>query len=166
LERCFSEVPAGLHFVERMMYLDTTTYLPDDILCKVDRASMAFGLEARVPFLDNNLVALAWSLPLKSRIYKGLGKWPLRQVLKRYVPEQLFDRPKAGFGIPIGDWLREPMRDWAEELLSEGALRRTGYFRPETVRRQWAEHLSGRINNQHALWSVLMFQMWSAKYMT
>jgi asparagine synthase (glutamine-hydrolysing) len=156
--------PATLQFVERMMYLDIMTYMTDDILCKVDRASMSAGLEARIPFLDNDLVSLAWSLPIDLRIHKGVGKWPLRQVLKRYVPEKLFERPKTGFGVPVGDWLRGPLRDWAEEMLSEDRLTKGGYFRPEVVRKQWAEHLSGRFNRQHSLWSVLMFEAWRATW--
>lgn len=156
-------VPAGLHFVERMMFLDTVTYLPDDILCKVDRASMAASLEARVPFLDNDVVELAWRLPLSTKIHRGVGKWPLRQLLRRYVPEELFERPKAGFGIPIGDWLRGPLRGWAEEMLSESRLSQTGHFNIPLVRQKWQEHQGGRMNNQHALWSVLMFQAWLAE---
>lgn len=156
-------VPGQLHFVERMMFLDAVTYLPDDILCKVDRASMSASLEARVPYLDNDVVELAWQMPLAAKVHRGVGKWPLRQLLKRYVPEELFERPKAGFGIPIGDWLRGPLRPWAEELLSEERLRRTGHFNIALVRAKWSEHQSGRLNNQHALWSVLMFQAWLAE---
>lgn len=153
-------VPLSLDFVERMMYRDTITYLPDDILCKVDRASMSVSLEARVPYLDNDVVQLAWQMPLATKVHKGVGKWPLRQLLKRHVPAALFDRPKAGFGIPIGAWLRGPLRDWAEDLLAEKRLHDLGFFNAPLVRRKWAEHLSGRLNNQHALWGVLMFQAW------
>ncbi len=160
LDEHLQRVPANLDYVERMMYLDTLTYLPSDILCKVDRASMSCGLEARVPFLDPNLVELAWQLPLDTKIRNGVAKWPLRQVLSRYVPARLFERPKSGFGIPIGDWMRGPMRDWAEEALSERSLSQGGYFRADVVRAQWLEHLSGRRNNQHALWGVVMFQEW------
>ena len=156
-------VPAGLHFVERMMFLDTVTYLPSDILCKVDRASMSTGLEARVPFLDLELAEFAWNLPLHDKICGGISKALLRQVLCRYVPAKLFERPKAGFGIPIGDWLRGPMREWAEDILSEEGLRRTGYFRPEVVRKIWSEHLSNRFNHQALLWGVLMFEGWLAE---
>jgi len=164
LEPHIASVPNKLHYVERMMYVDILTYMTDDILCKVDRASMSVGLEARVPFLDNDLVSLAWSLPIDIRINRGVGKWPLRQVLQQYVPAELFERPKTGFGIPIGDWMRGPLREWTEDMLSESRLRMDGYFRPEVVRRQWAEHLSGRFNRQHSLWGVLMFQAWNSTW--
>jgi asparagine synthase (glutamine-hydrolysing) len=160
LEGHLQSVPPNLNFVERMIYLDQMTYLPDDILCKVDRASMSASLEVRVPFLDNDLVRLAWGMPIHAKIHHGIGKWPLRQVLKRYVPEKLFERPKTGFGIPLGNWLRGPLRPWAEEALSESALKRGGYFNVRTVRRQWQDHLSGRRNMEHSLWSIIMFQAW------
>lgn len=156
----FAAVPPNLDYVERMMYLDSLTYLPDDILCKVDRASMAMGLETRVPFLDNDLVDLAWSIPIEMRIHQGVSKWPLRQLLYRYLPESMFERPKLGFGVPIGDWLRGPLRDWAESMLSEEQLKQDGWFRADVVRKQWRDHLSGRFNQQHSLWTVLMFQSW------
>ncbi len=156
--------PAGLHFIEKMMYLDQLTYLPSDILCKVDRATMSTGLESRVPFLDNDVARFGWSLPVETKLHRGIAKWPLRQVLKRYVPEELFERPKTGFGIPIGDWLRGPLRDWAENMLNEQSLKSGGFFHAGVVRKQWMEHLSGRRNHQHALWSVLMFQAWSQKW--
>jgi asparagine synthase (glutamine-hydrolysing) len=150
--------------IERMMFLDQMTYMTDDILCKVDRASMSTGLEARVPFLDNQLTEFAWSLPLDFKIRAGVGKWPLRQVLKRYVPEELFERPKMGFGIPIGAWLRGPLRDWAEDLLSEANLADGGWLNVKVVRDNWAEHLSGRRNLVHQLWSILMFLSWKRKW--
>jgi len=149
-----------LHFVERMMYLDLLTYLPGDILCKVDRAAMSASLETRVAYLDNDLVRLAWSLPLECKIHHGIGKWPLRQLLKRFMPESLFERPKTGFGIPIGEWLRGPLREWADNLLSRDRLERTGCFHAHEVRRHWADHQSRQRNFQHSLWSVLMFQAW------
>jgi asparagine synthase (glutamine-hydrolysing) len=121
---------------------------------------MSASIEARVPYLDNDAVELAWRLPIKARIHEGVGKWPLRQVLKRYVPKELFERPKSGFGIPIGAWLRGPLRSWAEDMLSEKSLSNDGFFESAVVRRQWAEHLSGRFNRQYSLWSVLMFQAW------
>jgi asparagine synthase (glutamine-hydrolysing) len=138
--------------------------MTDDILCKVDRASMSAGLEARVPFLDNDLTEFAWSLPIDFKIRDGVGKWPLRQILKRYVPEDLFDRPKMGFGIPLGDWLRGPLRDWAEDLLSVSNLADGGWFNVGFVRGKWKENLAGNRNLDHQLWSVLMFLAWKRKW--
>ena len=143
-----------------MMLLDFTNYLVDDILVKVDRASMATSLEVRAPFLDHRIVELAWSLPLQMRYDSSGGKKVLRELLSRYVPRQLTDRPKMGFGVPVAEWLRGSLRPWAEELLHPQRLAQEGLLNPEAVARTWKQHQCGWCDHSDVLWSILMFQAW------
>jgi len=150
----------GVEFLDQMLLMDMQTYLPDDILTKVDRASMAVSLEARVPFLDHRLVEFAWGVPTEFKVRNGQGKFLLREVLHRYVPRELMERPKQGFGIPVAQWLRGPLRDWGEALLDSKRLHQEGYFNVDKVRSSWERHLSGRGHEEHNLWCALMFQAW------
>ena len=154
--------------VARMMATDTLNYLPNDILTKVDRAAMAVSLETRAPFLDPRVAAIAWRLPMAMKIRpgnaRGTSKWALRQILYKHVPRHLIERPKAGFGMPIGHWLRGPLRGWAEDLLDPALIQRQGYLRPWPIQDLWRQHLSGRFDHTTRLWSLLMWQAWLAEW--
>ena len=153
-------VPQGLYAAERMMYRDMVEYLPDDILVKVDRAGMGVGLEVRAPYLDHRVVEFAWGLPLMLKLRGGEGKWILRRLFSRYAPASLAERPKMGFAVPIGEWLRGPLKDWAEDFLKESRLAEEGYFLAESIRRMWTQHESGARDWEFLLWKILMFQSW------
>jgi asparagine synthase (glutamine-hydrolysing) len=146
--------------VARMMVLDGLDYLANDVLVKVDRAAMSVSLETRAPFLDCNVMEFAWSLPMTMKLRWGVGKWLLRELLDRHVPRKLIERPKMGFGVPLDQWLRGPLRNWAEALLDEERVRQEGFLSPTLVRKAWTQHLRGEAANGHRLWSVLMFQAW------
>ena len=154
------DVGHGAPDAVRVMYCDAVSYLPDDILAKVDRASMAVALETRVPFLDHRVAELAARIPLELKIEGGRGKQVLRRLLYGLVPRELVERPKAGFAVPVGTWIKGPLRSWAEDLLEPGAMRAEGWFDPEIVQRRWRDHLSGRRDSTPAIWGVLMFQAW------
>jgi len=149
--------------MDKMMLNDLLTYLHDDILCKVDRAGMAVSLESRIPFLDHHVFAFSSSLPLSYKINKGTSKWILREILKKYIPENLINRPKMGFGIPLEAWLRGPLKEWADDLLDEKVIIESGMLNPKVVRQKWEEHISGKRNWHYQLWAILMFQAWYKK---
>ena len=156
----FNDLNHELTSVEKMMYYDMLMYLPDDILVKVDRAAMGVSLETRTPFLDHRLVELAWQLPFNMKIRNGINKWCLRKLLYKRVPKHLIERPKMGFGVPIGEWLRGPLRDWTENLLNERKIKESGYFDSVEIQKKWQEHLSGQYNWHYFLWNILMFESW------
>jgi asparagine synthase (glutamine-hydrolysing) len=153
----------GLSLVEKMMLIDTLNYMVDDVLVKVDRATMYSALESRAPFLDHQVVEWAWSLPISYKVHEGQKKIILRKLLNQYVPSSLFERPKVGFSIPLEHWLRNHLKDWASNLLSSSSFQRTGlneWVNTSLIEKKWSEHLSGKKNNQYALWNVLMLQQW------
>jgi asparagine synthase (glutamine-hydrolysing) len=147
-------------FIPRMQYYDSVQYLPDDVLTKVDRASMAVSLETRLPLLDYRVLAFAWRLPMSMKMGEGGGKWILRKLLARYLPPELFERPKLGFGVPIDAWLRGELRQWAGDLLAESRLRADGFFDPAPILAAWRTHLAGDADLSYMIWTILMFQQW------
>jgi asparagine synthase (glutamine-hydrolysing) len=147
-----------------MQMIDIISYLPDDILVKVDRATMNYSLEARAPLLDHRIIEFVFSSSVNSGLRGGTGKAPLKKILESYIPRDSFERPKQGFGLPIGTWLRTELRDWAESLLSEDRLKNDGFFNVDLVRQRWLEHATGRQNWGYQLWDVLMFQAWLTKW--
>jgi asparagine synthase (glutamine-hydrolysing) len=151
---------AGGSPVERMMFLDLVGFLPDDILVKVDRATMAVSLESRAPLLDHTVAEFAWRVPLHLKRRDGRGKWLLREVLRRYVPDSIVDRPKMGFGVPVREWLAGPLREWSRDILTPARLRRDGFFRPEAVGRLWERQQAGESRREDVLWSLVMFHAW------
>jgi asparagine synthase (glutamine-hydrolysing) len=155
--------PGPGQLLDRMMLADQSVYLPDDLLAKVDRASMAFGLEVRAPLLDHRVIEFSWRLPRSMKLRDGVGKWILRHVLYRHVPRLLLDRPKAGFSVPIDRWLRGPLREWADTLLSPRAIA-AGGIDPEPVRRAWDDLVAGRRQTGASVWAVLMFQAWRERW--
>jgi len=156
----------GLDESRQLMLMDTLVYLPDDLLVKIDRAAMAFGLETRVPLLDHRLLEFAWRVRPSPHVSRGGGKWLLKQLLHRFVPESLVARPKQGFAVPLGAWLKGALRDWAEAVLDEGRLKRDGYFHHEPILFRWKQHLEAHRDWSASLWCVLMFGAWLDEYRT
>ena len=156
---------AGLDLIEFMAVADLNQYLPEDILVKLDRTSMAVSLESRVPLLDHEVVAFALSLPLSYKRLNGTGKIILRRVLEKYVPREMIDRPKKGFSVPVAAWIRGPLRDWAESLLQQGRTQHSGIFDQEVIEAKWQEHVAGRRDNSELLWPVLMFGAWAEEWL-
>ena len=157
---CFIDIPAVMDQKERMMYYDSKTYLPDDILVKVDRAAMSCSLETRVPYLDRDVVEFAWSLPIEIKYAHNTTKYPLKKILGKYIPKTYFNRPKMGFGVPINKWLKSELKDWADDLLSEKKLGNVGFLNIKAIRNEWGIHLSEKKDRHYQLWSILMFQNW------
>jgi asparagine synthase (glutamine-hydrolysing) len=166
LKYYFDSLHPSFSFPQRMMYVDTLTYLSDDILTKVDRASMSVSLESRVPFLDHRIVSFAWSLPMNMKIRNGEGKWILKQLLNKYIPKNLIERPKMGFGLPLDIWLRTCLKNWAQSLLSEEEIKKSGILNYENVIKLWNDHQGGVKNSQFEIWNILMFRIWENKWMS
>ena len=146
-----------------MMYLDSISYLPDDILCKVDRAAMSVGLETRIPMLDHRVVELSWRIPLDMKIDKNKGKLILKKILKDYIPLNLIERPKMGFGIPLAEWLRTSLKDFTNDQLEHSKIKHDGYLDSDIVNQTWQEHQTGKRNWEHKIWAIIMFQSWLHK---
>jgi asparagine synthase (glutamine-hydrolysing) len=159
------EAPSPARLIDRMMLGDQLTYMVDDQLAKIDRVSMAVSLEVRVPFVDHRVVEYAWRMPASLKIRGSVGKWPVRQILYRYVPRALVDRPKMGLSVPIDEWLRGPLREWAEELLAPARLAREGLLNPAAVRQAWQALLNGQRSGALGIWAILMLQSWRARWL-
>ena len=153
----------NLNIVNKMILEDMQSYLPDDILVKVDRASMHSSLETRLPMLDHRLINYVFRIPIEKKIRFFKGKWILKKVLDKYLPAKLYERPKKGFSVPMAEWLRGPLKQWAEKLIDPKRIERDGYFNPSLVQKKWEEHLSGKKNWESLLWNILIFQLWLNK---
>jgi len=162
----YNDIPNFGFLNEKIMYRDMCSYLPDDILVKLDRASMAVSLESRVPFLDHRVIEFALRLPLDMKIRDGMGKYILRSMLNEHVPNHLINNNKRGFSVPLGDWMKGPLKDWAESLLDKSRIENEGYLNTALVRKLWSDHLSGKTLSHYSLWSILMFQSWLEQEMS